>query len=194
MFTENFAFIRNGIKCTGSGDFFEDFDEELLNNYYFSWKELNKINKTYGMRRINLPELLSEGLSSMLFGWVRTNASIISGCPSSSCDLIDLDSGELIQLKSCSTWNGSTPGPTSFGPRTEFDKLIFMHLDCDNNIAKFYELDSNTYKDWKVNRVETIADQQAQGRRPRVSILPKIKEYNINPFFTYTFKNSIKGE
>lgn len=187
MFNENFTFTRNGIICSGSGDFFEDTDRETLNKYYHSWKNLNEVNTAFGMRRANLPEMLSEGLASMLFGWVRTNNSTISGCASSSCDLVDIDNGKLIQLKGCSTTKNNRPGPTSFGPRSEFDELIFMHLDCDTDTAYFYKLDANTYKDWKVNRNETIADQQAQGRRPRVTILPKIKENNIKPIMVYSF-------
>lgn len=188
MFNDTFSFVRNGITCTGSGDFFEDTDRETLNKYYHSWKSLNEVNVAFGMRRANLPEMLSEGLASMLFGWVRTNASTISGCSSSSCDLIDLDSGKLIQLKGCSTTKDRRPGPTSFGPRSEFDELIFMHLDCDTDMAYFYKLDAdNTYKTWKVNRTETIADQQAQGRRPRLTILPKIEADGIEPILTYSF-------
>lgn len=187
MFKESFKFVREGITCSGTGDFFEDTDKAILDKYYHSWKGLNEVNVAFGMRRANLPELLSEGLASMLFGWVRTNASTITGCPSSSCDLIDLDRGKLIQLKGCSTTKNTSVGPTSFGPRSEFDELVFMHLDCDTDTAYFYFLDANTYKDWKVNRTQTIADQQAQGRRPRVTILPKIKESGIEPIMTYHF-------
>lgn len=188
MFRENFKFVRNGINCSGSGDFFEESDKEVLNKYYYSWKALNEVNVAFDMRRANLPEMLSEGLASMLFGWVRTNASTIIGCPSSSCDLIDLERGKLIQLKGCSTAKGKSAGPTSFGPRSEFDELIFMHLDCETDTAHFYYLDADTYKDWKVNRTETIGDQQAQGRRPRVTILPKILENDIQPILSYSFK------
>ena len=188
MYNENFTFERNGIICSGSGDFFEEKDKNTLNKYYHSWKDLNEVNVAFGMRRANLPEMLSEGLASMLFGWVRTNASTISGCTSSSCDLIDIDRGKLIQLKGCSTSQNRPAGPTSFGPLSEFDELVFMHLDCDNDTAYFYFLESEDYKDWKVNRTETIADQQAQGRRPRVTILPKIKENNIEPVLVYHFE------
>lgn len=188
MFNDSFTFKRNGFICSGAGDYFEDTDDSMFKQCYFAWKSLNEVNVNYGMRRMNLPELLSEGLSSMLFGWVRTNGTAIKGCESSSCDLIDLDTGELIQLKACSTCTNKQPGPTSFGPRSEFDRLIFMHLDCDNDMAYFYELNADDYKDWPVNRNETIAAQQAQGRRPRVTILPKIQEYGIQPFASYSFK------
>lgn len=187
MKTANFKFVRDGINCSGTGSFFEITDKDTLNKYYHSWKSLNEVNVAFGMRRANLPEMLSEGLASMVFGWARTNASTINGCPSSSCDLVDLENGKLIQLKGCSTSKERNAGPTSFGPRSEFDELVFMHLDCDTDTAYFYRLDADTYKNWKVNRTETIADQQAQGRRPRVTILPKIVENNIKPIYTYSF-------
>ncbi len=187
METKKFNFVREGINCSGTGDFFDIADKEILNKYYFSWKNLNEVNTSFGMRRANLPEMLSEGLASMLFGWARTNASTINGCSSSSCDLVDLETGELIQLKGCSTAKNKPAGPTSFGPRSEFDKLVFMHLDCEEDTAYFYVLEAETYQDWKVNRNETIGDQQAQGRRPRTTILPKIKESGISPILTYHF-------
>ena len=187
MYQDKFNFIREGVNCSGTGDFFEESDRVVLNKYYHSWKSLNEVNVSFGMRRANLPEMLSEGLASMLFGWVRTNSSTITGCSSSSCDLVDINTGELIQLKGCSTTATKPAGPTSFGPRSEFDKLIFMHLDCEADTAYFYVLDAETYQDWKVNRTETIADQQAQGRRPRVTILPKVKESGIEPIMVYHF-------
>ena len=183
------TFTRNNVNCTiSAGDAFSKDDLENLNRYYESWKALNEENRHFNMRRANLPELLSEGLASALFGWIRTNATSISGCHSSSCDLVDTKTGELIQLKACSTTAHSPAGPTSFGPKTEFDTLIFMHLDCEKNTASFYKLDATVYKSWMVNSFETIADQQAQGRRPRVVILDKIKKDNLQPFYVHYFK------
>lgn len=182
-----FEFEKNGTKVEGEGELFDNDDLAVLNDFYNSWKTLNRVNMTYGCRRSTLPELLSEGLASALFGYVRTNNTSIKGLDSSSCDLIDINSGETIQLKACSTTSTKKPGPTSFGPRTQFDRLIFLHLDCDKNIANFYNLDAKTYKQIKVNKTETIADQQQQGRRPRVVLLSKIQEENIKPFFSYQF-------
>ena len=188
MINKRFSFTRNNIQCEGTGDFFNDTDLSVINQYYFDWKKLNSINQTYDFRRNTLSEILSEGLASALFGWARTNATTLTGCPSSSCDLVDCESGELIQLKSCSTSGDIKPGPTSFGPESEFDRLIFMHLDCDKDQAFFYELDANDYKNWFVNKTQTIADQQAQGKRPRLTILPKVKANNIQPFQIYNFR------
>lgn len=183
----NVTFVRQGVNCTGHADYFEQEDLPEIIKVYFSWKELNEIYTKYDMRRANFPELLSEGLTSLLFGYGRTNGSTINGLPSSSMDLIDIDSGDMIQLKSCSTDGVHDPGPTSFGPSSEFDRLLFMHMDCVNDTAYWYELESNEYKNWQVNRRETIGDQQAQGRRPRVTILPKVRQANLKPIKSFSF-------
>ena len=78
---KNIKFTRNNILCTISiGNLFSQEDLAVLNRYYKNWKALNEENLRFKMRRANLPELLSEGLASALFGWVRTNATSISGC------------------------------------------------------------------------------------------------------------------
>lgn len=181
------SFVREGITCSGKADVFEEEDLPFITNAYFAWKELNQVYAKYNMRRANFPELLSEGLTSVLMKWPRTNGTIFIGLDNNSMDLIDTKEGKTIQLKSCSTDAEHEPGPTSFGPKTEFDRLIFMHMDCENDTASWYELDESEYKNWKVNRNETIADQQKAGRRPRLTILNKIKENNLVPFMTYTF-------
>ena len=187
MKTKQVAFQRQNISCSGIADFFEDSDLEAMRTAYFSWKSLNEVYKNFNMRRANFPEFLSEGLTSVLFKWGRTNGSHFTGLPANSMDLIDINTGNMIQLKACSTTTGTHPGPTSFGPNSEFDQLIFMHMDCDTDTATWYELKADEYKSWAVNRTETIADQQAQGRRPRVVILPQIKEHNIQPIKTFKF-------
>lgn len=183
-------FIRDGINCSGNADVFTKEDIPSIVKAYFAWKDLNNIYTNYEMRRANFPELLSEGLTSALLGWPRTNGANITGLPSNSMDLIDLETGEMVQLKACSTDNRHNPGPTSFGPRTEFDKLIFMHMDCENDTAYWYKLDESEYKNWRVNRNETVADQQATGRRPRLTVINKIKENNLAPFMSYTFSKN----
>ena len=159
MKTINFKFENKGICCSGTGDFFEKSDINSLAEVYFSWKKLNKIYTDFNVRRGTFPELLSEGLASAIFGWVRTNATSLKGLSSSSCDLVDITSGDTIQLKACSTDSLHNAGPTSFGPRTEFDRLVFMHMNCETDIASFYELNENDYKTWKVNKEQTIEDQ-----------------------------------
>lgn len=120
------------------------------------------------MRRANFPEFLSEGLTSALMNWPCTNGTSFVGLDNNSMDLVDTKNGKTIQLKSCSTDAKHNPGPISFGLRTKFDKLISMHMNCENDTA----------------------DQQKIGRCPRLTILNKIKENNLVPFMTYTFSKN----
>lgn len=184
--TKDFTFNRGGCTCHGSGEFFYEPSIEILKQQYFAWKGLNETNLKFGVRRLNLPELISEGLACQVFGWVRTNASNISGLESSSCDAIDLERGETIQIKACSTIATANPGPTSFGPTTQFDRLLFMHFDCETDKVYFYYFDED-YTQLPVNRTQTIADQQKEGRRPRVTMINAIKAKGIEPFKIFDF-------
>ena len=185
MENKKITFMRENIECSGNADVFTVEDIPIIEKAYYAWKASNEVYATYGMRRANLPELISEGLTSAMFGWPRTNGTSFSGLPASSMDLIDMETGDMVQLKACSTDAVHKPGPTSFGPTTEFDSLIFMHVDCETDTINWYKLDAESYKDIKVNRTETIGDQQKQGRRPRVTLLPKILSAGIEPFYTY---------
>lgn len=184
--TKDFAFTRKGQTCYGTGEFFYQPSIEVLKQQYFAWKGINETNLRFGVRRLNLPELVSEGLACAVFGWVRTNASNIAGLESSSCDAIDITNGETIQVKACSTIATANPGPTSFGPTTQFDKLLFMHFDCETDKVYFYYFDDD-YTQLPVNRTQTIADQQREGRRPRVTMLNAIRAKGIEPFKIFDF-------
>jgi len=186
--TKNFTFVRNNIECKGIGDFFSTEDFKMIQKTYFSWKDLNKTYKLYNCRRANFPEMVSEGLPCLVFNWVRTNATHIKGITSSSCDAIDLKTGKLIQIKSCSSDKDTNIGPTSFGPRSQFDKLIFIHCDCDKDIVYFYDLSDIDYTQIMVNKTETLYDQQQAGKRPRFNVFSKIiQPFKLKPFYKTQF-------
>lgn len=183
---------RRAFVCTdptkhGVGDFFTVDDLEGINNAYSVWKSFNQFNLERNCRRMNLPELLTEGLASALLGMPRTNNVSLTNIDGSA-DLVDTVTGAEIQIKGISTSGNEDGGPTSFGPRTEFGRLIVVHVKIDEDKAYFYELDASEYKTWKVNKNETIEDQQKVGKRPRLTLLPKIKEKNIQPFIVYSYK------
>lgn len=183
---------RREFVCTdptkrGVGDFFTIDDLEGINNAYSVWKSFNQFNLERNCRRMNLPELLTEGLASALLGMPRTNNVALTNI-GGSADLVDTITGAEIQIKGISTSGNEDSGPTSFGPRTEFGRFIVVHVKVDEDKAYFYELDANEYKTWKVNKNETIEDQQKAGKRPRLTLLPKIKEKNIQPFMVYSYK------
>ena len=128
-------------------------------------------------------------MTSALFGYARTNNSTVTNIDSSA-DLVDVETGDAIQVKSISVDGTGNGGPTSFGPNT-FDRLIVAHFRLDEDRAYFYNVDAHDYKNWKVNNNETIGDQQAQGKRPRLLLLPIIHEENIEPFAIYDFRKGL---
>lgn len=171
----------------GMGDFFTKEDLKAINRRYMSWKLGNEDDLMFGCRRTNLPEILTEGLASALLGMPRTNNMQLHNIDESA-DLVDAVTGEVIQIKGISTIGEDNGGPTSFGPRTTFDRLIVIHVRVDQNKAYFYELSAEEHKAWPVNKNETIADQQEVGRRPRVTILPIIKKQELAPFIVYNYE------
>lgn len=174
---------------SGYGDFFGKEELASINEMYHAWKDLGEKFQYYGCRRINLPEVLSEGLASALFGWARTNNLPLCHIEGSA-DLVDVKTGDAIQVKGISLWGEGDGAPTSFGPNSKFDRLIVMCVRLDEDKAYFYEMNAKEYKDWKVNGQMSLKEQQAEGRRPRLLLMPIIREQNIQPFAVYDFNES----
>tara|TARA_Y100000356_G_scaffold107674_1_gene93825 strand:+ start:573 stop:1172 length:600 start_codon:yes stop_codon:yes gene_type:complete len=64
-------------------------------------------------------------------------------------------------------------GPCSFGPKEKWDTIYFLDgLNYQDYKFKLYEIPlSNVSEEWKnlkVNKTETFADQASVGRRPRI--------------------------
>ena len=92
-------------------------------------------------RRTNLPEIISEGLACILFNACRTNNKKFK-CHS-SFDCVD-ENGTSYQIKAVSTLSKNEEGgPTSFGPKSEWDKLVLMHFICENDTVEIYLFDKN---------------------------------------------------
>lgn len=159
---------------------------------YYSWKGLNESNAVFNTRRINFPESISEGIGSASLGLLRTNNVTIHGARSSSCDAIDPNTGLTYQFKACSTIvpNPRSGSPSTFGPRSEYDILIFLHMDCNEDKMYFYLFNEDLYN-IKMNNTETFEDQCEAGRRPRLDVLARVKRNNI-PYMGYFDFN--KGE
>ena len=177
---------ENDERMSGYGDFFTEAELKPINEMYFAWKKLGEMFQYYGCRRANLPEVISEGLPSALFGWARTNNLPLIHIENSA-DLVDVVTGSAIQVKGVSVYGEDDGGPTSFGPNTKFDRLIVMHVRLDEDKAYFYEMNAKEYKDWKVNGQMSLREQQEEGRRPRLTLLPIIREQNLAPFAIYDF-------
>lgn len=136
---------------------------------YFLWKELNALIKNNHNRGINFPETISETLlcSAMDFELNR-------GTGGDARNPIDKS---IIEAKATSNWDKDL---TSFSPNEDFDLLYFIRLNQRNDEIYFYNtnISSVNLKTIKVNATQTLGDQQAQGKRPRFSVIKNIIEAN----------------
>ena len=175
---------EDGRTYSGAGMLFtEELKNELIADY-FTWKKINERQVAYGSRRINFPESISEGLGCYSLNFLRTNKTEIKGAPSCSCDAIDPITGLTYQFKACSTVGPKPQGsPSTFGPRSEYDVLVYLHMNCEEDKMYFYHFREDI-DNIKVNKKETFKDQCDRGIRPRFNLLPTIKR-NKTPYFGY---------
>lgn len=140
---------------------------------YFNWKELNAGIKEDYTRGVNLPEAITEPICCYVNGYLL---SLGEG----SEDAVIPETGQLVQIKATSNFNSDL---TSFGPQSKFSILHFVRLNQQEDKMYLYDIPVGDLKKVKVNANETYEEQQAQGRRPRFSIIDKyIKAYNIEPY------------
>ncbi len=134
---------------------------------YFLWKELDQRIRTSATRGVNFPETISEALACYALGfkWNKgTGGDAVNG-------------DQIVEFKACSNWNLDT---TSFSPTEKFDKLYFLRLDKRNDELYIYDtgFNSEDLKKIKVNKNQTLEEQQKLGRRPRFSVIKFILEPN----------------
>lgn len=138
---------------------------------YFLWKELDQRIRSSATRGVNFPETISEALACYALGFQWNKGS--GG---------DATNGsQIIEFKATSNWDLDT---TSFSPSEMFDKLYFLRLDKRQDQLYIYDtgINSNQLKSIMVNQSETFGQQQAAGRRPRLSVLNNIIiPHNIQP-------------
>lgn len=139
---------------------------------YQHWKQLNDIIVNHlDSRKINFPEALSENLACIALGMERNTNSL--------GDATDKQ-GRLVEIKATSNFYSDL---SSFSPDTRFDRLVFVRLNLDSDKAYIYDLglDGKQFGSLPVNISQTVADHQAQGRRPRLSLIRYIDKHKIQP-------------
>ncbi len=84
-------------------------------------------------------------------------------------DATDPTTGKKIEFKATSRFEGDL---SSFGPKCQFDDLVFLRFKLDENLLYVYDLKINSeeFGQYPANSKETIQDQKNQGRRPHVSL------------------------
>lgn len=136
---------------------------------YFLWKELDTRIRSAATRGINFPETISEALCCYVLD-LKWNKG-------SGGDAVDTVTNRIIEMKATSNWDRDT---TSFSPSEQFDDLLFLRLDKRNDELYIYDtgMNSDKLKEMKVNKTQTLRQQQEAGRRPRFSVINFIIEPN----------------
>lgn len=146
---------------------------------YFHWKALDiEIKTLSGTRGINFPSELSEYMACYVLKLLVNKKS----SEGDAVDMSDPNNPLIIEIKGSSADNPTAPN--SFSPSEDFDDLIFVRLEKNDDLLKVYRtgFSSEKLKKIKVNAHQTLEDQQKQGRRPRFSIQKEIiDKYNLKP-------------
>lgn len=141
--------------------------EQELRVGYVLWHILTSFLKRFG-RGINMPETISENAYCMFHA---PGATRVSKIKNSKCSWDCIHQGKRIQIKSTTIDDDLT----SFGPKSEWDALVFEEFDLLNNKVSFYDLGNDkSFDNIQINKKQTFKNQKQQGKRPRFSIKKKI--------------------
>lgn len=167
--------------CTLELMTFDDADRKAWKALFDSWRDLKLGMRAYKSREPNFPEGLSEVAYCLWSGSYRFISA--KGLSNQSFDTYNQKSSTTEQVKACSVEDDLT----SFGPRSRWDKLIFIDFYDEGRVEGYfdvYELPTELVYEHKVNRTQTFRDQQLQGKRPRLSLKQLIAANGIAPVAT----------
>lgn len=135
---------------------------------YFKWKDLNTYVKSLVSRGINMPDAISEPMGCYCLNllWNKSTGG----------DAKSLD-GKKIEFKATSNYAYDL---SSFGPKCDFDDLVFLRFDLDLNTLFVYDtgVNSEQLKEISVSKTATVGDYQKAGKRPHIRIIESIIEKN----------------
>ncbi|MFP3153511.1 Bsp6I family type II restriction endonuclease [Lachnospiraceae bacterium ZAX-1] len=131
-------------------------------NAYFKWKDLNTYISNNSHRGINMPDAISEPMGCYCLDLMWNRGSEVG-------DATDPKTRNKIEFKATSRFEGDL---SSFGPKSEFDDLVFLRFKLNENLLYIYDLHVNSgdFGKYPANSKESIQDQKNQGRRPHVSL------------------------
>lgn len=141
---------------------------------YFKWKDLNTYISNNSHRGINMPDAISEPMACYCMGYLWNRGDEVG-------DATDPETNKKIEFKATSRFEGDL---SSFGPKCNFDNLVFLRFNLDNNILLIYNLNinSNEFGKLPANQKETIDEQKKQGRRPHISLQDLfVNRLNLKP-------------
>ncbi len=143
-------------------------------NAYFKWKDLNTYISNNSHRGINMPDAISEPMGCYCLDLLWNRGDEVG-------DATNPRTNEKVEFKATSRFEGDL---SSFGPKCQFDDLVFLRFKLDENLLFIYDLKINSeeFGKFPANKTETIQDQKDQGRRPHVSLQSLfVDAYNLQP-------------
>ena len=146
---------------------------------YFKWKDLNTYVKSLVSRGINMPDAISEPMGCYCLNLLWNK--------SSGGDAKSLD-GRKIEFKATSNYDYDL---SSFGPRCDFDDLVFLRFDLDLNMLFVYDtgINSEELKKIPVSKTATVGDYQKAGKRPHIRIIESvINARNLKPTVVFNIR------
>lgn len=148
---------------------------------YQHWKTLYTELQTLSTRGCSFPGELSENFACYALGYKLNKGS--------GGDAYDEKTGRVIEMKGS---GADKDDLSSFSPSEEFDELVFCKVDKEEDCLYIYctGISSEELKKIKVNKNETVEDQQKQGRRPRFSVMQKIiRPMGMTPDYKFDILN-----
>lgn len=131
-------------------------------NAYFKWKDLNTYISKNSNRGLNIPDAISEPMGCYCLGLLWNRGDEIG-------DATNPKTKEKVEFKATSRFDGDL---SSFGPKCEFDNLVFLRFNLDENLLYIYDLKINSkeFEKYPANKTQTIQEQKNQKRRPHISL------------------------
>jgi Bsp6I restriction endonuclease. len=151
---------------------------------YFEWKQLDAKVRTLSTRGLNFPSELSENFACYALEYMLNKGK--------GGDAYDPKTNKIVEMKASSSEKDSAP--SSFSPKEEFDELVFIKLNREEDAVYIYltGYSSEDIKKIEVNKNETLGEQQDKRRRPRFSIMDKIiKPEELTPNVKFNMRDRV---
>lgn len=109
-----------------------------------------------------MPDAISEPMGCYCLGFEWNRGDEVG-------DATDPRDGRKIEFKATSRFEGDL---SSFGPKCQFDDLVYLRFNLDENKLYIYDLHVNSEEFGRLpaNATQTIQEQKDQKRRPHVSL------------------------
>ena len=154
--------------------------QKELRSLYNKWKSFSEGTKSFGRRRANLHEAISE----TAFALAMNCPLLVSISGTNKFDNYNPRTHSRIQVKA----SGSDKGPSTFGPRSQYDELYWLNFFRDGKYDGNFDIYkvNRFVKSIKVSKSQTAGQQQKKQRRPRFRLGPEFyKKYKMRKIKTF---------